>query len=38
MTWFRRMERNGVVIHWLEGLDGIESNRDKIIEMIHTDV
>ncbi len=20
-TWFRRMERNGAVIHWLDGAD-----------------
>jgi tRNA dimethylallyltransferase len=20
-TWFRRMERNGTVIHWLDGAD-----------------
>ena len=20
-TWFRRMERNGVAIHWIEGAD-----------------
>ena len=38
MTWFRRMERNGVDIRWLEGADGLDSNRDKIIEMIHASV
>lgn len=29
MTWFRRMERNGINIFWLEGEDGFEANLKK---------
>ncbi|NVO20347.1 MAG: tRNA (adenosine(37)-N6)-dimethylallyltransferase MiaA [Bacteroidetes bacterium] len=31
MTWFRRMEKHGINIHWLEGEDGPENN---LIEML----
>jgi tRNA dimethylallyltransferase len=31
MTWFRRMERNGVEILWLEGEEGQERNLVKIL-------
>ena len=30
-TWFRRMERRGVDIHWINGLD---TDDDKINEML----
>jgi tRNA dimethylallyltransferase len=33
MTWFRRMERNGVIIHWLEGEDGEEINLKKMVDL-----
>jgi tRNA dimethylallyltransferase len=29
MTWFRRMEKKGVRIYWLEGEDGLKVNLDK---------
>jgi tRNA dimethylallyltransferase len=29
-TWFRRMERNGTIIHWLDGAD--HDSLRKIIE------
>ena len=29
MTWFRRMQKSGIRIFWLEGEDGSESNLDK---------
>ncbi len=29
MTWFRRMENNGIKIFWLEGEDGLKINLDK---------
>jgi tRNA dimethylallyltransferase len=32
MTWFRRMERQGMPIHWLPG----ESSLDEKIDMIHS--
>jgi tRNA dimethylallyltransferase len=34
MTWFRRMERNGVNIHWLEGERGPERNLIKMLSII----
>ena len=33
MTWFRRMERNGIRINWLEGEDGEEQNFNRMLEM-----
>jgi tRNA dimethylallyltransferase len=33
MTWFRRMERNGVIINWLEGEDGDEINLKQMVDM-----
>ncbi|MDP4282511.1 MAG: tRNA (adenosine(37)-N6)-dimethylallyltransferase MiaA [Bacteroidota bacterium] len=34
MTWFRRMERNGTVIHWLDASDSLSRNAEKIIRMM----
>jgi tRNA dimethylallyltransferase len=31
MTWFRRMERNGISIHWLNGEDGQENNLHSML-------
>ena len=31
MTWFRRMERNGVVIHWIDGTLPLEEKVTQII-------
>ena len=33
MTWFRRMERNGICINWLEGEAGEEQNFIRMLEM-----
>ncbi len=33
MTWFRRMERNGICINWLEGEAGEEQNFIHMLEM-----
>lgn len=33
-TYFRRMERNGIKIHWLRGEDGTENNLQKILELV----
>ncbi len=33
-TWFRRMEKNGVQIHWLQGTDGIQTNTEKILKSL----
>jgi tRNA dimethylallyltransferase len=37
MTWFRRMERNGILIHWLEGEDGQEQNLQTMLDHIKND-
>ncbi len=34
MTWFRRMERSGINIHWLRGEDGIKKNTETILQCI----
>ncbi|MBP5547498.1 MAG: tRNA (adenosine(37)-N6)-dimethylallyltransferase MiaA [Bacteroidales bacterium] len=33
MTWFRRMERNGVQIHWLEG-NNLNSLTDEVLKLL----
>lgn len=33
MTWFRRMERNGVQINWLEGEDGEDRNLALMLDI-----
>jgi tRNA dimethylallyltransferase len=35
MTWFRRMEKLGVNIIWLNGEDGNERNLDKILKIVN---
>ena len=32
MTWFRRMEKQGIEIHWLDGYMPMEEKTEKIIE------
>jgi len=34
MTWFRKMEKNGISISWLEGAASLEENLDKIRQKI----
>jgi len=34
MTWFRRMEKNGVEINWLEATDSVEINLQKIKNLL----
>jgi len=34
MTWFRRMEKKGIRIMWLEGEDGLKINIDKAINSL----
>lgn len=36
MTWFRRMEKKGVRIFWLEGENGLEINIDKALSYLKT--
>ena len=33
MTWFRRMERNGVDIHWIDGTMPLDDKTDKICKL-----
>lgn len=35
MTWFRRMENNGIQILWLHGEDGMNENLDKVKNFLH---
>lgn len=35
-TWFRRMERQGIEIHWLDGCDPAEVNAKKAIDRFFT--
>jgi tRNA dimethylallyltransferase len=37
MTWFRRMERNGFDIHWLEGQLEMDEKLQKAIQMLSRD-
>ena len=34
MTWYRRMERNGIAIHWIPGNIPLEKKRDIILRKI----
>jgi tRNA dimethylallyltransferase len=34
MTWFRKMEREGTIIHWLEGTLPLEDKINKTIELL----
>lgn len=36
MTWFRRMERNGIKIHWIDGEKKMEEKVDEIIAQINS--
>lgn len=33
MTWFRRMERNGVNINWIDGTNDMNSKVDKVLQL-----
>lgn len=34
MTWFRKMERNGFKIHWIDGEKDIETKRDIVLQSL----
>jgi tRNA dimethylallyltransferase len=34
MTWFRRMEKKGIKITWLDGEDGLQKNLDQAINKL----
>ena len=33
MTWFRRMERNGVAIHWIDGQKELNLKVDEVLQL-----
>ncbi|HAN18589.1 MAG: tRNA (adenosine(37)-N6)-dimethylallyltransferase MiaA [Bacteroidetes bacterium GWC2_33_15] len=33
MTWFRKMERSGFVIHWIDGNESLDSKINKIVKI-----
>lgn len=35
MTWFRRMEKKGILIYWLEGEDGLNVNLEKAMSYLN---
>ena len=35
MTWFRRMERNGFKIHWLDGYAPMHEKTNRILELLN---
>jgi tRNA dimethylallyltransferase len=37
MTWFRRMERNGIKIHWIEGELEMNQKVSKVISLLKND-
>lgn len=37
MTWFRRMERNGVNIHWIDGTAPFEENIQKVMQLMDSE-
>ena len=37
MTWFRRMERNGLKINWLDANLGDDYKLDRIMELLQND-
>ena len=34
MTWFRRMEKNGTIIHWLDGYMSMEEKLLRVEEIL----
>ncbi len=34
MTWFRRMEKSGIVIHWIDGILTLEDKLEKVYAII----
>jgi len=36
MTWFRKMERDGIEIHWIDGYMGIEEKIDRVYKILQS--
>jgi len=34
MTWFRKMEKQGTLIHWLDGVLSLEDKTEKVIRLL----
>lgn len=34
MTWFRKMEREGTVIHWIDGNLPLEEKIERVTELL----
>lgn len=37
MTWFRRMERSGVAIHWIDGQKSLEDKSNEVVDLYFGD-
>jgi tRNA dimethylallyltransferase len=35
MTWFRRMERNGIKIHWFDGYQPLEDKIERAVKLCY---
>ncbi|MGL5682856.1 MAG: tRNA (adenosine(37)-N6)-dimethylallyltransferase MiaA [Marinifilaceae bacterium] len=35
MTWFRKMERDGMKIHWVDGMQPLEVMTDQVVDLLH---
>ena len=33
MTWFRRMERQGIPIHWIDGTQPMEAKVQAVVQL-----
>ncbi len=36
MTWFRRMERQGITIHWIDGLQPLDTKVAQVLQLFHS--
>ena len=34
MTWLRRMERNGVTIHWIDGTLPFDQQIEQVLQLL----
>jgi len=35
MTWFRKMERDGIEIHWLDGYASLQEKMDRVKKLFN---
>ena len=36
MTWFRRMERQGITIHWIDGPQPLDTKVAQVLQLFHS--